>query len=140
MSTLTIPHHQNKHTVMAILYGGVLMVWLTPEDATLVIVSLLGAGIALVLTSLLVLRFLGGRQLTPQQWIPGLVIFGMAVGFGAVWGTVGLMIFKNAWHSHAAPDFSGTVIVGIMGRLIPWTLAGGFVGGALALWRLSKAY
>jgi hypothetical protein len=43
------------------------------------------------------------------------------------------MIFKNAWHAHAAVDFPGEVVVGIVERVIPWTISGALLGGALAL-------
>lgn len=134
---LRIPEHHRRHTLMAIGYGALLLAWLTPEDATLIIVSVLGAGLSLMVSRLAGLRWLGGKTLTPRQWIPGLVVWGAFVGFGAVWATVLLMVFKNAWHSHAAPDFAGTVVAGIMRRSIPWTAAGALLGGAVALVRIA---
>ena len=120
---------------MAIGYGALLLAWLTPEDNTIFVVSLLGAGLSLMIVLLVVLRWFGGRTLAPRQWIPGLVLLGALLGFGAVWMTVFLMVFKNGWHGHAAPDFPGVVVVGIINRAIPWTVAGALLGGAAALVR-----
>jgi hypothetical protein len=119
----------------AIGYGALLMVWLSVEDGTVFVVSVLGAGLSLVIVWLALMRWFGGRELTPRQWIPGFVLLGALAGFGAVWMTVFLMVFKNAWHAHAALDFPGEVVVAIVQRLIPWTVAGALLGGAAALVR-----
>jgi len=134
---LRIPEHRPKHTLMALAYGGILLAWLTPEDATVIVVSFLGAGLSLVVVCLALLRWAGGYTLTAGQWLPGMIIIGGVIGFGAVWWTIGLMIFKNAWHSHAFPDFPGVVIVGIGRRVIPWTTAGALIGGGVGLLRLA---
>lgn len=134
--TFTVPKFQNKHRLMAIAYGALVLAWLTPEDNTVIIVSVLGWGLSCLLVMLAVVRWLGGRTFSPSQAAAGMVIAGIAVGFGAVWCTMGLMIFKNAWHSHAYPDFATTVVVGIGRRLLAWTTAGGLLGGAAAWLRL----
>ena len=135
----TIPHHQRKHTLMAIGYGVVLLMWLTPEDATVLIVSILGTGLAALLVLLLLLHWWGGRTLTLYQWLVGLLLVGAVIGFGAVWCTVALMIFKNAWHAHAYPDFSAILITEMVKRLLPWTLAGSLLGGSVGLIRLATS-
>ncbi|HLA45196.1 MAG TPA: hypothetical protein VJZ27_17245 [Aggregatilineales bacterium] len=132
-----IPVHQSRHTLMAIGYGALLLAWLTPEDATLLIVSILGAGLSVLLVGLAVMRWMGGSRLSRYQWMVGFILFGAAAGFGAVLCTVFLMVFKNAWHSHAFLDFPGTVIVGITHRMIPWTVAGGLLGSSAVLIRLA---
>lgn len=129
----TIPTYHRQYTLRAIAYGAVLLIWLSLEDATVWVVSLLGAGLALMSIGLMIMRWFGGRQLTLHQWAVGLVLVGMIIGFGAIWGTVTLMIFKNAWHAHAAPDFPSEVVVGIVERWRAWTFAGGLMGGAMAL-------
>jgi hypothetical protein len=116
-----------KYTVMAIGYGALLLMWLSFEDGTVFIVSILGAGLSLMI----VLRWFGRRPI--RHRIAGFVLLGATVGFLAVWTTVTLMIFKNAWHAHAAVDFPGEVVVGIVERVIPWTISGALLGGALAL-------
>lgn len=136
---MTVPAHNRRHTLFAIAYGAVLLAWLTPEDTTLVIVSALGTGLSALLVSLAVMRWLGGQTLAPQQWVPGLIALGTGIGFGAVWCTIGLMVFKNAWHSHAYPDFSATIVVGIANRAVLWSIAGGLCGLAAALWQSARA-
>ena len=135
---LIVTQHRRKYTLMAIGYGAIILAWLTPEDSTVLIVSILGAGLSLMILLLAVMRWFGGRSLAPRQWIPGMVIFGALVGFGAVWTTIFLMIFKNAWHSHAALDFPGEVVVAMVDRAIPWTLAGALLGGATAFLRAGR--
>ncbi len=130
-----IPHHRRRHTLAALGYGALLLAWLTPEDNTLLVVITLGAGLSLLWGGLAVLRWGGGRTLSPGQWGPGLVLFGALVGLGAVWCTIGLMVFKNAWHSHAYPDFSTPLIVEMAARSLPWSVAGACLGGAAALLR-----
>jgi len=88
-----------------------------------------GAGVGLG-----VLRYWGGQRVGLAFW----VVCGGVVGFGAIWGTMGLMIFKNGWHAHAAPDFAALLVVGIARRLIPWTLAGALFGAAWGLFRTSS--
>jgi hypothetical protein len=130
-----IPVLQSKHTLYAIVYGAVLLAWLSTENATVIIVSLLGAGLSLMLISLGLMRWFGGR--TVQQWLLVWIILGAMVGCGAVVTTIGLMVFKNAWHSHAYPDFASVVVADMARRFFPWTAAGGLLGGATALIRLA---
>ncbi|KAB2905056.1 MAG: hypothetical protein F9K27_06075 [Anaerolineae bacterium] len=132
---MTIPTHKSRDTTAMIGYGAVLMLWLSVENTNLVVVSVLGAGLSAMLLRLMVLRLYGGK--TFSLWAPGMFFFGLLVGFGAVWCTVGLMVFKNAWHAHAYPDFPATIVTGITQRWLSWSLAGGLLGGAAALFRLA---
>ncbi|MFP4322963.1 MAG: hypothetical protein ACLFTK_10970 [Anaerolineales bacterium] len=132
---LTIPQQRRAHTLLALGYGAVVLVWLTPEDRTVWPVVILGSGLGALLGGLAVLRWGGGTILRPAQWIPGLVLGGALVGVLAVWSTISLMIFKNAWHSHAYPDFPTSLIVDMAARTLPWSVAGACLGGALALLR-----
>ncbi len=134
---MEIPHLTRQHITMSLGYGGILLFWLSLENNNILFVSLLGAGLAGILTGLTVLRYLGGRTFLPYQWIPSLIILGCVIGFAAVWASLFLMIFKNGWHAHAYPDFPATIIGGMVHRLLPWSVAGGFCGGAAVLWRLA---
>jgi hypothetical protein len=133
---LIIPTLERRYILIALFYGAILLGWLTPEDNTVLVVSVLGAGLSLLMVNLAIRRWFGGYPLPKRYWLPSAILVGVGVGFGAVWGTVGLMIFKNAWHSHAYPDFASIVIVGMFRRLIPWSVAGGFLGAAVGLWQL----
>lgn len=134
----SIPPLARHHQLAAILYGALLLFWLTPEDHTIWLVSLLGAGLSLLIVCLGLFYWWGGRSIPAQLWLPSTIIIGVLVGCGAVWTTVGLMIFKNAWHSHAYPDFANDILIGVLRRLIAWSVAGGFGGAALGLWQWGR--
>ena len=131
---VTLPEHQQKHTLLTMGYGFLSLLWLSFEDSTILIVSLLGWGLAFMLMSLGVMRWFGGRELTLRQWILAVILFGGLVGLGAIGGTVELMLFKNAWHSHANPDFSGNIVIGLINRALAWTFAGSLIGIAASLY------
>jgi hypothetical protein len=133
-----LPKHRRQHTLYALGYGAILFMWLSTENTTLLIVSGLGVGLSGLLVWLATLRWLGGRVFSAQQWLPGVILMGAIIGSGAVWMTIGLMVFKNGWHSHAYPDFPPEVITGMVHRLLPWTLAGGILGGAGGLLHLAN--
>jgi hypothetical protein len=133
MRKLSVPQHTLIHTLFAIGYGGILLVWLSTESNHPGIVSALGSGLACVVVGLSVLRRFGGRELRFAVWGPGLVVAGLLAGLCSVIGTALLMLMKNAQHSHVMPDFSGEVVVGILGQTPAWVLAGGLIGGALTL-------
>lgn len=132
---LKIPTQRRQHTFLTFGYGAILLVWLSIEDSTVLLVSLLGAGLATLLVSLTVMRWWGGRVLTAGQWLPAALLYGGVIGFTAIWCTVGLMVFKNAWHSHAYPDFPTVIVTGMTARLLPWTIAGSLIGGSVGLLR-----
>lgn len=128
-----LPTHHNKDTLTALGYGAVLLVWLSTENASVWVVSLLGTGLALMLLRLAVLRWLGGK--TISHWFPAVVLFGASIGFLAVWCAVGLMVFKNAWHAHAYLDFPTHLIQEMPRRVLAWTVAGACLGGAARLFK-----
>jgi hypothetical protein len=132
-----IPQLKDRHRLYGIGYAALLLFWLSAENQSVWLVSLLGVGLSLILIWLGGLYWFGGRSFSPNQWIPGLIVAGAVVGCGAVLCAVGLMVFKNGWHAHAFPDFPGTVVAGMGRRLIPWTLAGALIGGAVALLRVA---
>ncbi len=134
---MTLPILQNRDTLLMISYGFVLMVWFSSENTSLAVVSGLGAGLSFLLVRLLGLRKWGGKTFLLRQWIPAAILLGLLVGFGAVWSTAGLMVFKNAWHAHASPDFPAALVTGIIQRWWSWALAGGLVGASAALFRLA---
>jgi hypothetical protein len=136
---IRLPGHRRQDTLYALGYGAILLVWLSTENTTTLIVSLLGIGLSALLGWLAMLRWLGGRAFSRRQWLLGMILVGGMIGFGAVWMTIGLMIFKNGWHSHAYPDFAPELITDMLHRLLPWTIAGAMLGGAMGLLHLANA-
>jgi hypothetical protein len=132
MKPFTIPVWHRRHRLWAIAYGALLFFWMSSEQNTLWVVSAFGAGLAVLGLAGLAMRY-GAGQVFRNRLGLGLV-FGAGSGFCAVWVTLGLMIFKNAWHSHALPDFPAPVVLGLADRLWAWTLAGALWGLGLALW------
>jgi len=132
-----IPKLAQRHILRALSYGFILILWLTAEEKTIILVLLLGLGLSFTLVYLGLLRFFGGRSLAWGQALPVFIILGALVGFGTVVATISLMVFKNTWHGHLVPDFSTSLIVGIGQRTPEWTLAGALAGSAYGFWRLA---
>lgn len=120
---------------MAIGYGGVLMIWLSTENASIWLTVVLGLGLALMIVTLGVLHWMGGRTINlARGW---LVLLGIITGTLSPITTFFLMLFKNVQHSHIVPDFSNEVMSEILVRTPAWALAGGLIGGAVMLMGLA---
>ena len=125
-----IPRHERQHTWLAALYGAILLVWFSAESTSILLVSILGTGLAILLALLGLMRWIPGRKIAPGS----MIILGALTGFLAIGCVIFLMIFRNAWHAHATLDFPGEVIAGMIDRAFAWTSAGGLLGGAMAFW------
>ncbi|MBZ0317191.1 MAG: hypothetical protein K8L91_12285 [Anaerolineae bacterium] len=137
MRQLKIPQHTLTHNLLAIGYGGGLMIWLSTESTHVGLTAMLGFGLALMIVGLSVLHWLGGRNLNLMRgWT---VLFGAITGAFTPITTFFLMLFKNVQHSHIVPDFSNEVMWEILARTPAWTLAGGLIGGAFLMLSLATA-
>lgn len=111
---------------LTLAYGIVVFLWLTPEENSVISVTLLGVGGALLAGLHLAYRLRPVRH-------------GALIGIGALAGasasliTALLMFLKTAVHAHLFPDYPPLLLIGILERLPTWTVAGGLLGGALAL-------
>lgn len=135
---LTIPPLTNRYILMMIGYGVLLLGWLTPEDDTVWLVSLLGTGLAYLVLGLVVRGQWGGRTLAPVVWIPGMIFLGALAGLLSASFTFLLMVMKNVQHAHLVLDFHPSVTVGMLARIPAWMAAGallhlGLVLGVMAL-------
>jgi hypothetical protein len=126
---LRLPQQTLIHNLMAIGYGGVLLVWLSTESTNILLTSTLGFGLGILIVGLGILHRWGGREL---KW-PAIIAAGAVLGICSAFTTFFLMIFKNTQHSHVVPDFSSEVVFGILARMPAWGLAGALVGGAIVL-------
>jgi len=132
MHPLTIPAYPKRLSLITLLFGIGVFLWLTPED-TVWLAALLGVGIALIGTAHAVFKFASGRTFRARTWFPGLIGIGAASGAGAVVATIGLMLIKTSVHNHLYPDYSLGVMAAMAQRLGSWSLAGACIGLAVAL-------
>lgn len=116
---------------LVIGYGLTVFFWLGPEDDHIWPVILLGFIGAL----LGVVAWLQGRKFN-LFWLPLTTsLLGVGVGIGTSVITVVLMLFKNARHAHAFPDFSAPLMGEILARVPAWGVAGALAGlGCGLLW------
>lgn len=133
MPVIKLPIQTLYHRLIAIGYGAILLVWLSTENRTLWLTSLLGAGLSIVVLFLSLTSWWGGRTYSWKTALIGAIILGGLSGLGSVLGTVFLMVFKNAQHAHLTPDFSNEIILGITSRTGYWMVAGALFGGAVLL-------
>jgi hypothetical protein len=132
----TVPPYPKLLTLLTLLFGAFVFLWLGTEEDSVWLVSLLGLEIALLPTLHGLFRF-AGRTFSARVWIGTAVSLGALVGAGAGVGTILLMLMKTSMHSHVFPDYPFPLIRGVFERLPAWTVAGALVGlaGALLMYR-----
>ncbi len=128
---MTIPPYPRRLSLITLLYGIFVFVWLSWEDSVW-LVTVLGFGLSLLVGVHAMFRF-GGRRVTRRLFIAGAALLGALIGAGTVAATVLLMLIKTSMHSHVYPEYPFPLISGIVERLLPWTAAGALAGLALAL-------
>jgi hypothetical protein len=128
---MTIPPYPRRLSLITLLYGIFVFVWLSWEDSVW-LVTVLGFGLSLLAGVHAMFRF-GGRRVTRRLFIAGAALLGALIGAGTVAATVLLMLIKTSMHSHVYPEYPFPLISGIVERLLPWTAAGALAGLALAL-------
>lgn len=135
--TLTIPKRSTRLRLIALGYGGGLLLWSSLEDNNVLPAALLGGGLALLALALwLTGASFGGKMLAGRRAILAVALFGAAAGFGAALATAALMLLKDGLHAHLFPDYPFGMIIDILARAPLWALATGLasVGGLLAWW------
>lgn len=130
---MRLPKRGRRARWLAIGYGLLLFVWLTPEDNSVVPVTLLGAGLSVLLVIYWVLGKWGGSSIAERYVVPGVVLLGAAAGLGTSITTFSLMLVKNVQHSHIYIDFPPGLMLAILARAPLWALAGGLLGLGLTL-------
>lgn len=103
------------------------------------VVTVLGIMLAFILLLLGITHHFGGRELSVSGWLITAGLVGGLLGVGSAICTAGLMIFKNAWHAHAYPDFPADMVVGVIIRLPVRGLAGMLIGLSAGLGTLLRA-
>lgn len=125
--------------VIVIILLAVTFLWMSIEDADTTFVMLLSVNLALSAALLWAFRRYGGVAFTPRMFMMGAALVGAVTGAGVSLIAVGLMFFKNAWHSHLFPDFPLPMLGDMAARAFPWAGAGALFGLAVALLALAAA-
>ncbi len=125
---LQLPKLNNHIRLLAVGYGLLILIWMSLEDNAVLSVTLLGAGLALLVSGLFLLSRAGGRAVPPYYVLPAMIALGILVGLGTSAATAGLMFFKNAMHAHVFLDFPPGLMLAILERASAWALAGGLTG------------
>lgn len=113
-----------------VVLGGIVFYWLSVEDTTLDLVTLLSVMICAWASV-----SLGMKKRWPSRYfVPAGLLAGLCTSLVASF----LMIFKSGLHSHAAPDFVVADFVRVLSMAPIWGLSGFLVGWGLYLWRLSR--
>ena len=136
---VSIPVYPRRLTLITVLFGIVVFVWLSPDEQGWLVIPL-GIGMAALTAAHAVFRFGGrlqGRPIPIRWWRLGLIALGALIGAGSTVTTALLMLFKSALHQHVFPDYPLIVIVGILERAPAWSLAGALIGVA-AVFILSR--
>ncbi len=128
---VTIPNGRLRS--IALGYGLLLFVWLTPEDSTVWPVAVLGVGLAILSVVWMVKRRLGGSAFAARYVPIGAGLLGGIVGLGGALAAAGFMFFKNALHAHAFWDYPPAMVVAMLSRAPSWALAGGLAGMGIGL-------
>ncbi len=137
MPSFTIPPLTNRYILMMIGYGLILLMWLTLEENTVWVASILGMGLAYGLIWLVMRGQWGGQTFAPKLWLSGGVLLGIVGGLASVFMTTVLMFMKNAQHSHASVDFPSEVVTGIWSLTPYWIFAGLIFNTAVVLFVLA---
>lgn len=134
----TIPARPLTMTFVNLVYGGMLMFWLSLEDNGIVSVSLLGMGAVLVFVGDWLWRRYGDTSVRIEAIVPLLILLGGLFGTLANLVTVFLMFFKTAWHAHLFPDYPNDILLSTLQRLPVWAGAGALLGLAIGLFVVSS--
>lgn len=134
-----IPKTDSRTIFLLLGYGLVLLIWLSLEDNGVLSVALLGTGAAILFTIIWLLKRIGGQVLPLRRWFLGMLGLGAAIGALSALTTTLLMFFKTGWHGHDFADYPPAMILAMLQRLPIWTVAGLFVGLAIAMIRLSMS-
>jgi len=118
---------------LSLIYGVVILLWLSREDNDVAGVAGLGCGLTVLLLVHSATGRLGGRPIPSTYVLIGAVVLGLLAGLGTAVITTGLMVFKNALHAHLYLDYPPHIVLGILQRAPVWGLAGGLMGLGMAL-------
>ncbi len=109
--------------------GVCVLLWSGLEDTDAVAAAGLGAFASIAVTMWLLCQ----RADVTRGGILLASLAGALTGALASLVTAALMLFKDLLHAHPFPDFPASMILGILERLPPWTVAGALAGIGIGL-------
>ncbi|MCY3779118.1 MAG: hypothetical protein OXG78_02305 [Chloroflexi bacterium] len=125
------PRHllsRNLWRGVMVIAGLAILLWSGLEDRDATRAAALGLLTAAALTMMLM-----SRRMRNHNVVLSATLAGALIGASASAVTAALMLFKDLRHAHPFPDFPPSMILGMLERLPPWTLAGALAGFGIAL-------
>jgi hypothetical protein len=130
---ITVPAPRRALFILTLLYLLALFLWLSEEDS-IVFVTALGIGLAVLLMAHALVRRAGSRQMSRRRWLATLTVSGLMTGAGASLATVTLMAVKVSIHGHpGALDYPPETLIAVLTYLPGWALAGALGGLGVGL-------
>jgi hypothetical protein len=114
--------------IALILVGVALLIWLTFENHSVLLV-LIFAAICSVLFTLQLILWVGLDRFSVYVWVIVGGLSGLAVPLLAVL----FMLLKNGLHSHIAPDFTLAQVVSVLQRAPFFVMGGSLLGLGIGL-------
>lgn len=137
---VTIPRRGPRLTLLAVGYGGIVLLWLSWEDTHIWPVILLAAGASMITGMLAATGHLAGQSLSQRAFVLGLSLWGGLVGRLAGPLAALLMLVKTAAHGHVYPDYPLPVMGATLARTPIWAMAGALMGlGTALIWVATRA-
>jgi hypothetical protein len=117
--------------LLAILFGIIVLVWVSLEDQSVTWVILFAAAICLLAAALSLAS--SPRSDAGKGWLVYLLA-GLLGGAATPPVAVLLMAIKTGLHGHSVPDYTPAQIIAVLTSFPIWVGAGGVIGLGTGLW------
>lgn len=125
----TVKRSNSFWRLVLILDGVGILLWSGLEDKD----ASGAAAFGLISAIALSMTILAPRLAGMNHQLAAATLTGALVGASASVITAALMLFKDLRHAHPFPDFPPAMLLGMLERLPPWTVAGALAGLGLGL-------
>lgn len=131
--TLRLPKPLTKARFLLIGYGLILLIWMSLEDSSTLVVAILGTGASIIYSGAWIGSRFGERDLALKNVSIGLIVWGALLGIVSSLITALLMFFKSSWHGHIYPDYPLAMITDTLALMPIWAISGGLLGLSFAI-------